>query len=140
MVNSACPGQWPGHHPGRDRPSGIARLVGNEGTRGAAGWRDGLSTRQPWRNDGDRAHTTGRNVCSGEKTCMIRALIVDDHQVVRRGLKEVLGDQFSELETGEAENSRAALELITTQEWDIVLLDINIPGRDGLEVLSEIKR
>jgi len=71
---------------------------------------------------------------------MIRALIVDDHQVVRRGLKEVLGDQFSELETGEAENSRAALELITTQEWDIVLLDINIPGRDGLEVLSEIKR
>jgi DNA-binding NarL/FixJ family response regulator len=71
---------------------------------------------------------------------MIRALIVDDHQVVRRGLKEVLNDEFSELETGEAENSRAALELITTQDWDIVLLDINIPGRNGLELLSEIKR
>ena len=71
---------------------------------------------------------------------MIRALIVDDHEIVRRGLKEVFGDEFPELETGEAENSRAALELITTQEWDIVLLDINIPGRNGLEVLSEIKR
>jgi DNA-binding NarL/FixJ family response regulator len=71
---------------------------------------------------------------------MIRALIVDDHQIVRRGLKEVFADEFSELETGEAENSRAALELITTQDWDIVLLDINIPGRNGLEVLSEIKR
>src|SRR5260221_3991069 len=71
---------------------------------------------------------------------MIRALIVDDHEIVRRGLKEVLGDEFSELQISEAENSRAALELITTQEWDIVLLDINIPGRNGLEVLSEIKR
>ncbi len=71
---------------------------------------------------------------------MMRALIVDDHEIVRRGLKEVLDDEFPELETGEAENSRAALELITTQEWDIVLLDINIPGRNGLEVLSEIKR
>src|SRR5258707_4762895 len=71
---------------------------------------------------------------------MIRALIVDDHEIVRRGLKEVFGDEFPELETGEAENSRVALELITTQEWDIVLLDINIPGRNGLEVLSEIKR
>jgi len=71
---------------------------------------------------------------------MIRVLIVDDHEIVRRGLKEVFSDEFSELEIGEAENSRAALELITTQEWNIVLLDINIPGRNGLEVLSEIKR
>jgi len=71
---------------------------------------------------------------------MIRALIVDDHEIVRRGLKEVFDDEFSEFETGEAEDSRAALELVTTQDWDIVLLDINIPGRNGLEVLSEIKR
>ncbi len=71
---------------------------------------------------------------------MIRALIVDDHLIVRRGLKEIFSDEFSELEIGEAENSRAALEMITTQDWDIVLLDINLPGRNGLEVLSEIKR
>jgi DNA-binding NarL/FixJ family response regulator len=71
---------------------------------------------------------------------MIRVLIIDDHEIVRRGLKEVFADEFSELETAEAENSRAALELITTQNWDIVLLDINIPGRNGLDVLGEIKR
>jgi two-component system invasion response regulator UvrY len=71
---------------------------------------------------------------------MIRVLIVDDFEMVRRGLKHVLSDEFPELETGEAENSRAALELIMTQDWDLVLLDINIPGRNGLEVLSEIKR
>jgi DNA-binding NarL/FixJ family response regulator len=71
---------------------------------------------------------------------MIRMLIIDDDEIVRRGLKAVFSDALSELETGEAENSREALELIRTQEWDIVLLDLNIPGRDGLEVLSEIKR
>jgi DNA-binding NarL/FixJ family response regulator len=71
---------------------------------------------------------------------MIRVLIIDDHEIVRRGLIEVLEDGFLKMETGEAANSRAALEMITAQEWDIVLLDINLPGRNGLEVLSEIKR
>ena len=71
---------------------------------------------------------------------MMRVLLVDDHEIVRRGLKEVLNDEFSMLQTGEANNSRTALELIMTQDWDVVLLDINIPGRNGLEVLSEIKR
>jgi two-component system invasion response regulator UvrY len=71
---------------------------------------------------------------------MIRVLMVDDHEAVRRGLKEILDDEFSVLETGEAANSQAAMELITKQDWDLVLLDINLPGRGGLEVLSEIKR
>ncbi|HWD93733.1 MAG TPA: response regulator transcription factor [Verrucomicrobiae bacterium] len=71
---------------------------------------------------------------------MMRVLIIDDHAIVRRGLSEVFADEFPELKIGQAENSRAALELITGQEWDIILLDINIPGRSGLDVLSEIKR
>jgi DNA-binding NarL/FixJ family response regulator len=71
---------------------------------------------------------------------MIRVLIIDDHAIVRRGLAEVFSDEFSDLKIGEADNSRSALELATAQEWDIVLLDINIPGRNGLDVLSEIKR
>jgi two-component system, NarL family, invasion response regulator UvrY len=71
---------------------------------------------------------------------MIRVLIVDDHQIVRRGLKEIFADEFADLNVGEAETSKAALELVMTQDWDIVLLDINIPGRNGLEVLEEVKR
>lgn len=71
---------------------------------------------------------------------MMRVLIVDDHQIVRHGLNEVLADAFPALETGEAENSQSALELLMKQEWDLVLLDINIPGRSGLEVLEEVKR
>jgi two-component system invasion response regulator UvrY len=70
----------------------------------------------------------------------MRVLIVDDHSIVRRGLKEILADEFPKSEAGEAESSRAALELVATQEWDIVLLDINIPGRSGLEMLVEMKR
>jgi two-component system invasion response regulator UvrY len=71
---------------------------------------------------------------------MMRVLIVDDHEIVRRGIKEVLADEFSELKVGEAENSQAALELVMADDWDIVLLDINIPGRNGLEVLDEVSR
>ena len=71
---------------------------------------------------------------------MIRVLIVDDHQTVRRGLKEILADEFSELDAGEAENSQTALEMLTMRQWDLVLLDINIPGRNGLELLEELKR
>ena len=71
---------------------------------------------------------------------MIRVLIVDDHEIVRRGLKEVFDDEFSELKIGEAKNSREALEQMAAYEWDIVLLDINMPGRNGLEILSELKR
>jgi two-component system invasion response regulator UvrY len=71
---------------------------------------------------------------------MMRVLIIDDHEIVRRGLKEILADEFPKLKAGEAENSRMALELAATQEWDIILLDINIPGRSGLEVLEEMKR
>jgi DNA-binding NarL/FixJ family response regulator len=71
---------------------------------------------------------------------MIRVLIVDDHQLLRRGLREVLAEEFSELEVGEADSSQTALEMLLTKQWDLVLLDIAIPGRSGLEVLQEAKR
>ncbi len=70
----------------------------------------------------------------------MRVLIIDDHQIVRRGLQELLADAFPEPETGEAANSQQALELLTSRSWDLVLLDINIPGRSGLDLLQDIKR
>ena len=71
---------------------------------------------------------------------MIRVLIIDDHDIVRHGLKQLLAGGFSGLEFGEAKNSQEAMELAQRQEWDLALLDINIPGRNGLEVLEDFRR
>lgn len=71
---------------------------------------------------------------------MTRILIADDHEVVRRGLKGILTDAFPKSKIGEARTSQEAVEAVHKQAWDIILLDINMPGRSGLEVLEEIKR
>ena len=69
-----------------------------------------------------------------------RVLIVDDHAVVREGLKRFLADTADLEIAGEAKDGRQALALVREQSWDLVLLDISMPDRNGLEVLKEIKR
>ena len=70
---------------------------------------------------------------------MINLLIVDDHPIVRRGLKEVLKEE-SDLSVVEAGNAREALNQIKDQQPDMVIVDLDMPGMDGLELLKEIKR
>ena len=70
----------------------------------------------------------------------MKVLIADDHEVVRRGLKGILADEFDHLRVAEARNSQETLELARKQAWDVVLLDIKMPGRSGLEVLEELKK
>jgi two-component system, NarL family, invasion response regulator UvrY len=69
----------------------------------------------------------------------MRILIADDHAVVRRGLKQILADEFKKADVGEAGNAREALDRIRKENWDAVVLDITMPGRSGLEALKEIK-
>ena len=71
---------------------------------------------------------------------MIHLLIADDHELVRRGLVSILAGAYPDLKVGEAANARQTLEAAERQDWDIVLLDINMPGRNGLEVLQDLKR
>jgi len=71
---------------------------------------------------------------------MIRILIADDHAVVRRGLKHIVSEQPDMTVAGEAENARQVLDLARTDKWDVIVLDINMPGRSGLEVLKELRR
>jgi len=71
---------------------------------------------------------------------MTRILIADDHELLRRGLKGILAEVYKDLEVGEAGDGRQALEMAQKQKWDIVLLDINMPGRGGIEVLQDLKQ
>ncbi len=70
----------------------------------------------------------------------MKVLIADDHPVVRRGLRQVLADEYPSLSVGEARDAGETLKLAREQDWDIILLDISMPGRSGLEVLKELKR
>jgi DNA-binding NarL/FixJ family response regulator len=71
---------------------------------------------------------------------MTRVLIADDHEVVRRGLKQILQDALGKLNLSEATTSQEAIDCVLKQPFDLVLLDINMPGRSGLDVLQEIMR
>jgi DNA-binding NarL/FixJ family response regulator len=69
----------------------------------------------------------------------LRILIVDDHPIVRQGLKQTLADAAQIGEIMEAATPQDALDLVRRREWDAVILDIGLPGRGGLEVLKDIK-
>lgn len=71
---------------------------------------------------------------------MARILIVDDHPVVRRGLRQILEAESNLNVVGEAECGSRALELVRTRHWDLAVLDITMPGKSGLEVLRELKQ
>jgi two-component system invasion response regulator UvrY len=70
----------------------------------------------------------------------MKILLTDDHAVVRHGLKQILADEFKRATFGEARNAQEALNRVWKENWDVVVLDITMPGRSGLEVLREIKK
>lgn len=70
----------------------------------------------------------------------IKILIADDHAIVREGLKQIVAEEKDMIVTGEAENVSRLLNLLQEKEFDIIVLDINMPGRSGLEALKDIKQ
>jgi two-component system invasion response regulator UvrY len=71
---------------------------------------------------------------------MIRILVVDDHEVVRKGLRNVILETVQPCEVDEARNGTEAVGKVGKRKYDLVLLDIKMPGKSGLDVLKEIKR
>ncbi|MEI6673644.1 MAG: response regulator transcription factor [Verrucomicrobiota bacterium] len=69
----------------------------------------------------------------------MRILIADDHAMLRGGLKLMLAEAFKETTFGEAETCQQALDSALHQPWSLILLDISMPGRGGLDVLKEIR-
>jgi two-component system, NarL family, invasion response regulator UvrY len=70
---------------------------------------------------------------------MKRILIADDHAILRKGLRETIEEEFGATAFGEAANGREVLEQVRKRPWDLILLDIGMEGRSGLEVLEEIR-
>jgi DNA-binding NarL/FixJ family response regulator len=71
---------------------------------------------------------------------MKRILVADDHAMVRKGIRETLEEELGNLQFGEAGNSQQALDLVWKEKWDLVMLDINMEQRSGLETLEEIRK
>jgi two-component system invasion response regulator UvrY len=70
---------------------------------------------------------------------MIRILMADDHAIVREGLKHIIAKTDDMTVAGEADNGQQLLDKVREQRFDVLLLDIGMPGRNGLEVLKQIK-
>lgn len=70
----------------------------------------------------------------------MRILAVDDHEIVREGVKRIFDGTSIEAEVGEARTGAEALDLVRAQDWDIVILDISLGGRSGVDVLKELKQ
>jgi two-component system, NarL family, invasion response regulator UvrY len=70
---------------------------------------------------------------------MIRILIADDHAIVRKGLKQILADVPDMVVAGEAANGQEVLQLVENENCDLVILDIAMPGKDGLDTLKDLK-
>lgn len=70
---------------------------------------------------------------------MIKVLIVDDHTLVRKGLKQILEDDTEIIVTDEAAKGKEVFDKVTKNDYDLVLLDISLPGRNGIDVLKQLK-
>ncbi len=71
---------------------------------------------------------------------MKKILIVDDHEVLREGVKRIFDRQPGTATFGEASTAQQALKFVREQDWDVVVLDLSLGGRSGLEVLKEVKQ
>ncbi len=71
---------------------------------------------------------------------MIRALIADDHAVVREGIRRILEQAQDITVGGEADNGQKLLALVAKADWDVLIMDLSMPGLSGLEALREVRR
>lgn len=71
---------------------------------------------------------------------MIRVLIADDHPIVREGLKQIISQAADLILGGEATTGQEVLDKVNAEPWDVVVLDITMPGKNGLEVLRDLRR
>ncbi len=70
---------------------------------------------------------------------MLRILIADDHSVVRKGLRQILLDEFPTAKIEEVADAEELIKKVMSDKWDVVVSDLSMPGRSGLDALQQIK-
>jgi two-component system invasion response regulator UvrY len=70
---------------------------------------------------------------------MLRILIADDHTVVRKGLKQILLEEFPSAVIEEVSDAEQLIQKVMAAQWDVVVSDLSMPGRSGLDALHQIK-
>lgn len=70
---------------------------------------------------------------------MISILIIDDHLIVREGIKLILRSEFTDAHIQDAENESQGIKLIKSKKWDLIILDITLPGKNGLDILRQLQ-
>ena len=71
---------------------------------------------------------------------MTHILVVDDLAVVRQGVRQILSEQFQDAVVGEAASAQEMMEQMRTHNWDVVVLDVGMPGKSGLDALKDLKQ
>jgi len=71
-------------------------------------------------------------------TQVMKVLVIDDHEVVRRGVKQLLGEIFPHVEVGEADTSQKGIAAVQQKPWDLAIVDISLPDGSGLDLLCEL--
>ncbi len=69
----------------------------------------------------------------------VRVLVADDHALVRKGLQQVIKEQAPDMVVGEATDGEQVLSMVRKEKWDVLVLDIGMPRRSGLEILQELR-
>src|SRR5689334_23305623 len=69
---------------------------------------------------------------------VIKVLVVDDHTIVRDGLKQAVVDKFPKATCADARNAHEAMDQLNRNKWDVMLLDLTMPGQSGLDLLKQV--
>lgn len=71
---------------------------------------------------------------------MIKVLIADDHAIVRRGLQQIISETSDMMVGGQAATAQEVVDRVRAERWDVVILDISLPGGNGIELIGDIRR
>ena len=69
---------------------------------------------------------------------LVKILVIDDHEIVRRGVKQILEETFAHVEVGEANTSQKGIAAVQQEPWDLAIVDISLPDQSGLELLCKL--